>query len=156
MLFCYIYHAQCVWLFSLFLFLCRGFQVVLKENLVLTLFRDEVIFAACFLSFKLLPSFSVAYCCNLNMQYILLHEDYQLYVLPRILESKKMAKSGRTKAKEADLEYSVAKQVEKMIRCVHKSKSKYEKLNLELARNKIERKVTHLIVLCPKSSCQLK
>lgn len=50
------------------------------------------------------------------MQYILLHEDYQLYVLPRILESKKMAKSGRTKQKEADLEYSVAKQVEKMIR----------------------------------------
>ncbi|KAE9461836.1 hypothetical protein C3L33_06257, partial [Rhododendron williamsianum] len=38
------------------------------------------------------------------------------YVLPRILESKKMAKSGRTKQKEADLEYSVAKQVEKMIR----------------------------------------
>ncbi|EXC24779.1 hypothetical protein L484_018493 [Morus notabilis] len=62
--------------------------VVLKENIVLTLFRDE---------------------------YILLHEDYQLYVLPRILESKKMAKSGRTKQKEADLEYSVAKQVEKMI-----------------------------------------
>ncbi|KAI3455816.1 hypothetical protein Pfo_012479 [Paulownia fortunei] len=62
--------------------------VVLKENLVLTLFRDE---------------------------YLLLHEDYQLYVLPRILESKKMAKSGRTKQKEADLEYSVAKQVEKMI-----------------------------------------
>lgn len=27
-----------------------------------------------------------------------------------------MAKSGRTKQKEADLEYSVAKQVEKMIR----------------------------------------
>jgi NCK-associated protein 1 len=50
------------------------------------------------------------------MQYILLHEDYHLYVLPRILESKKMAKSGRTKQKEADLEYSVAKQVEKMIR----------------------------------------
>ncbi|PIA37707.1 hypothetical protein AQUCO_03000333v1 [Aquilegia coerulea] len=67
-------------------------QVVLKENLVLALFRDE---------------------------YILLHEDYQLYVLPRILESKKMAKSGRTKQKEADLEYSVAKQVEKMITEVH-------------------------------------
>ncbi|CDP11252.1 unnamed protein product [Coffea canephora] len=66
--------------------------VVLKENLVLTLFRDE---------------------------YILLHEDYQLYVLPRILESKKMAKSGRTRQKEADLEYSVAKQVEKMISEVH-------------------------------------
>lgn len=67
-------------------------MVVLKENLVLTIFRDE---------------------------YILLHEDYQLYVLPRILESKKMAKSGRTKQKEADLEYSVAKQVEKMISEVH-------------------------------------
>lgn len=66
--------------------------VVLKENLVLSLFRDE---------------------------YILLHEDYQLYVLPRILESKRMAKSGRTKQKEADLEYSVAKQVEKMISEVH-------------------------------------
>ncbi|XP_059657339.1 protein NAP1 [Cornus florida] len=66
--------------------------VVLKENLVLTLFRDE---------------------------YILLHEDYQLYVLPRVLESKKMAKSGRAKQKEADLEYSVAKQVEKMISEVH-------------------------------------
>ncbi|XP_077244449.1 transcription activator isoform X2 [Tasmannia lanceolata] len=63
-------------------------MVVLKENLVLTLFRDE---------------------------YVLLHEDYQLYVLPRILESKKMAKSGRTKQKEADMEYNVAKQVEKMI-----------------------------------------
>ncbi|OMO92344.1 Nck-associated protein 1 [Corchorus olitorius] len=66
--------------------------VVLKENLILTLFRDE---------------------------YVMLHEDYQLYVLPRILESKKMAKSGRTKQKEADLEYSVAKQVEKMISEVH-------------------------------------
>lgn len=66
--------------------------VVLKENLVLSLFRDE---------------------------YILLHEEYHMYVLPRILESKKMAKSGRTKQKEADLEYSVAKQVEKMISEVH-------------------------------------
>ncbi|KAL8167962.1 hypothetical protein V2J09_009461 [Rumex salicifolius] len=66
--------------------------VALKEHLVLPLFRDE---------------------------YIMLHEDYQLYVLPRILESKKMAKAGRTKQKEADLEYSVAKQVEKMISEVH-------------------------------------
>ncbi|KAJ4702490.1 Protein NAP1 [Melia azedarach] len=66
--------------------------VVLKENLVLSLFRDE---------------------------YVLLHEDYQLYVLPRILESKRMAKSGRAKQKEADMEYSVAKQVEKMISEVH-------------------------------------
>lgn len=60
--------------------------------------------------------FSLADYVNLTMQYIMLHEDYQLYVLPRVLESKKMAKSGRTKQKEADLEYSVAKQVEKMIR----------------------------------------
>ncbi|WOL02928.1 putative protein NAP1 isoform X1 [Canna indica] len=66
--------------------------VVLKEHLILTLFRDE---------------------------YELLHEDYQLYVLPRILESKKLAKSGRAKQKEADLEYNVAKQVEKMISEVH-------------------------------------
>ncbi|KAJ4982250.1 hypothetical protein NE237_033087 [Protea cynaroides] len=66
--------------------------VVLKENLILTLFRDE---------------------------YMLLHEDYQFYVLPRVLESKKMAKSGRAKQKEADLEYSVAKQVEKMLSEVH-------------------------------------
>ncbi|XP_062104754.1 probable protein NAP1 [Humulus lupulus] len=58
-----------------------AWRVVLKENLVLTLFRDE---------------------------YILLHEEYQLYVLPRILESKRTTKSGRTKQKEADLEYSVA------------------------------------------------
>ncbi|XP_062106822.1 protein farnesyltransferase subunit beta-like isoform X2 [Humulus lupulus] len=72
-----------------YILLCT--QVVLKENLVLTLFRDE---------------------------YILLHEEYQLYVLPRILESKRTAKSGRTKQKEADLEYSVAKKVEKMIRYI--------------------------------------
>ncbi|KAF8412695.1 hypothetical protein HHK36_000663 [Tetracentron sinense] len=78
--------------FFVYFFLFFDFQVALKENLVLTLFRDE---------------------------YLLLHEDYQLYVLPRILESKKMAKSGRTKQKEADLEYSVAKQVEKMISEVH-------------------------------------
>lgn len=50
-----------------------------------------------------------------------MHEEYQLYVLPRILESKKMAKSGRTKQKEADLEYNVAKQVEKMIRYIDNS-----------------------------------
>ncbi|XP_068656377.1 probable protein NAP1 [Aristolochia californica] len=67
-------------------------MVVLKENLILPLFRDE---------------------------YMLVHEDYQLYVLPRILESKKMAKSGRARQKEADLEYNVAKQVEKMISEVH-------------------------------------
>eukprot|EP01018_Ginkgo_biloba_P029851 Gb_16727 [translate_table: standard] len=65
---------------------------VLKENLVLTLYRDEC---------------------------ILLHEEYQQYVLPKILESKKMAKAGRTKQKEADVEYNLAKQVEKMICDVH-------------------------------------
>lgn len=67
----------------------------------------------------LISGFCIAQISNniiLFVQYILLHEEYQLYVLPRILESKKMAKSGRTKQKEADLEYSVAKQVEKMIR----------------------------------------
>jgi len=32
-----------------------------------------------------------------------------------------MAKSGRTKQKEADLEYNVAKQVEKMIRYTQNS-----------------------------------
>nr|CAD1842375.1 unnamed protein product [Ananas comosus var. bracteatus] len=67
-------------------------MVVLKENLILPLFRDE---------------------------FVLLHEEYQLYVLPRIVESKKMAKSGRAKQKEADLEYNVAKQVEKMLSEVH-------------------------------------
>lgn len=51
---CFLLYLSCIMClaFSLFLFLCRGFQVVLKENLVLTLFRDEVIFAACFLSFN--------------------------------------------------------------------------------------------------------
>lgn len=95
-----------------------AFQVVLKENLVVTLFRDEVS------SYQMVndKEFCIGICfasadsINMAMQYILLHEDYQLYVLPRVLESKKMAKSGRTKQKEADLEYSVAKQVEKMIR----------------------------------------
>ncbi|XP_078428674.1 transcription activator isoform X2 [Wolffia australiana] len=67
-------------------------MVALKESMVLTMYRDE---------------------------YLLLHEEYQLHVLPRILESKRMAKSGRTKQKEADLEYNVAKQVEKMICEVH-------------------------------------
>lgn len=67
-------------------------MAVLKENLVLSLYRDEC---------------------------ILLHEEYQLYVLPKILESKKMAKAGRSKQKEADVEYNLAKQVEKMICDVH-------------------------------------
>ena len=49
------------------------------------------------------------------LQCILLHEEYQLYVLPKIQESKKMAKAGRAKQKEADAEYNIAKQVEKMI-----------------------------------------
>lgn len=66
-----------------------------------------------------ISAYIITFICN--FQYILLHEDYQLYVLPRILESKKMAKSGRTKQKEADLEYSVAKQVEKMIRYCHEA-----------------------------------
>ncbi|KAG0470468.1 hypothetical protein HPP92_017168 [Vanilla planifolia] len=61
-------------------------MVVLKENLIITVFRDE---------------------------YLLLHEEYLHYVLPKVLESKKMAKYGRAKQKEADLEYNVAKQVEK-------------------------------------------
>nr|AAC61824.1 unknown protein [Arabidopsis thaliana] len=95
--------------------------VVLKENLVVTLFRDEVSLyqMVCEKEFGIGISFASADSINLTMQYILLHEDYQLYVLPRVLESKKMAKSGRTKQKEADLEYSVAKQVEKMISEVH-------------------------------------
>lgn len=67
-----------------------------------------------------------------DAQYILLHEDYQLYVLPRILESKKMAKSGRTKQKEADLEYNVAKQVEKMIRYIPKFMFKFCHLSAEV------------------------
>ena len=83
--------------------------------MILTVFRDEVSSTVncpdCVLWLQWLIFVEI-----LNMQYVLLHEDYQLYVLPRILESKKMAKSGRTKQKEADLEYSVAKQVEKMIR----------------------------------------
>jgi NCK-associated protein 1 len=92
-------------------------QVVLKENLVLTLFRDEVnVFLLVLSSFIL--SAVVDKFLIINIQYILLHEEYQLYVLPRILESKKMAKSGRTKQKEADMEYNVAKQVEKMIRYI--------------------------------------
>ena len=62
-----------------------------------------------------LPS-KLNHCYILNVQYVLLHEDNQLYVLPRMFESKKMANSRRTKQKEADLEYIVAKQVEKMIR----------------------------------------
>lgn len=97
--------------------LLMEFQVVLKENLVLTLFRDEVHFFLFVLEQCLLIAVVDKFLI-INIQYILLHEDYQLYVLPRILESKKMAKSGRTKQKEADMEYNVAKQVEKMIRYI--------------------------------------
>lgn len=49
------------------------------------------------------------------MQYILIHEEYQQYVLPRIAESKKLAKAGRAKGRDADAEYNLAKQVEKQI-----------------------------------------
>ncbi|KAK3040700.1 hypothetical protein RJ639_028396 [Escallonia herrerae] len=90
--------------------------VVLKEHIVLTLFRDEVSsngypFKCAWSWFTILRL--------VDVQYISLHEDYQLYVLPRILESKKLAKSGRTRQKEGDMEYSLAKQVAKMIREVH-------------------------------------
>lgn len=91
------------------------FQVVLKENLILPLFRDEV-------KLKIMLYLQSTHWCSYSnlvfywfVQYILLHENYQLYVLPKVLESKRMAKSGRTKQKEADLEYNVAKQVEKML-----------------------------------------
>ncbi|KAL2631653.1 hypothetical protein R1flu_016339 [Riccia fluitans] len=63
-------------------------MAILRETLVLTLFRDEV---------------------------LLVHEEYQQYVLPKIAESKKLAKAGRTKGREADAEYNQAKQVEKNI-----------------------------------------
>ncbi|KAJ7555822.1 hypothetical protein O6H91_05G056100 [Diphasiastrum complanatum] len=63
-------------------------MAALRDTLALPLFRDE---------------------------YIALHEEYQLYVLPKIAESRKSAKVGRAKQKEADLEYTLAKQVEKMI-----------------------------------------
>ncbi|KAG0472039.1 hypothetical protein HPP92_016585 [Vanilla planifolia] len=49
-------------------------MVVLKENLIITVFRDE---------------------------YLLLHEEYLHYVLPKVLESKKMAKYGRAKQKRS-------------------------------------------------------
>lgn len=51
----------------------------------------------------------------LQVQYVLLHEEYQQYVLPRIAESKKLAKAGRAKGGDADVEYNLAKQVEKQI-----------------------------------------
>ncbi|KAK3006695.1 hypothetical protein RJ639_017589 [Escallonia herrerae] len=90
--------------------------VVLKEHIVLTLFRDEVSFNG--YPYKCAWSWFTILRL-VDVQYISLHEDYQLYVLPRILESKKLAKSGRTRQKEGDMEYSVAKQVAKMIREVH-------------------------------------
>lgn len=100
---------------SLDLFCLGDFQVVLKENLILPLFRDEV-------KLKIMLYLQSIHWCSYSdlifywfVQYILLHENYQLYVLPKVLESKRMAKSGRTKQKEADLEYNIAKQVEKML-----------------------------------------
>jgi NCK-associated protein 1 len=63
-------------------------MVILKESLLLPLFRDE---------------------------YIFLHEEYQQHVLPRIVESKKLAKAGRSKARDADAEYNLAKLVEKQM-----------------------------------------
>lgn len=51
----------------------------------------------------------------LKLQVLLVHEEYQQYVLPKIAESKKLAKAGRAKGREADAEYNQAKQVEKNI-----------------------------------------
>ncbi|KAL0398123.1 UNVERIFIED_CONTAM: protein NAP1 [Sesamum radiatum] len=93
--------------------------VVLKENLVLTLFRDELI-----QDHKLYVSIALS---NVYI-YILIFINGRIYIIARGLSAicftshigiKRMAKSGRTKQKEADLEYSVAKQVEKMISEVH-------------------------------------
>lgn len=67
-------------------------MAVLSDTLVFPLFRDE---------------------------FMLLHEEYQLYVLPKIDESKRTAKGGRLKQKDADQEYSLAKKVKKMICDVH-------------------------------------
>ncbi|CAM6099238.1 unnamed protein product [Calypogeia fissa] len=63
-------------------------MAILRETLVLFLFRDES---------------------------ILVHEEYQHHVLPKIAESKRLAKTGRVKGREADVEYNQAKQVEKSI-----------------------------------------
>ncbi|KAL3689506.1 hypothetical protein R1sor_015815 [Riccia sorocarpa] len=41
---------------------------------------------------------------------LLVHEEYQQYVLPKIAESKKLAKAGRAKGREADADYNQAKQ----------------------------------------------
>ncbi|KAI5070089.1 hypothetical protein GOP47_0014432 [Adiantum capillus-veneris] len=60
---------------------------MLRDTLVLPLFRDE---------------------------FVLVHDEYQLHVLPKIDESKRTAKAGR-KQKDADQEYNLAKQVKKMI-----------------------------------------
>ncbi|XP_024527538.1 protein NAP1 isoform X1 [Selaginella moellendorffii] len=67
-------------------------MAVLKNTLVLPLFRDE---------------------------YLSLHEEYQHSVLPKISESRKLAKVGRVKQKDADVEYNLAKQVEKTIIDAH-------------------------------------
>jgi NCK-associated protein 1 len=65
---------------------------VLKDNMLLSLYRDE---------------------------FIHLHGEYQLYTLTKILRSKIMAKVGCAKKKEAYVEYEFAKQGEKMICDVH-------------------------------------
>eukprot|EP00250_Pteridium_aquilinum_P014737 c22167_g1_i1 orf=670-4797(-) len=66
-------------------------MAMLRDTLVLPLFRDE---------------------------FILLHDEYQLHVLPKIDESKRSAKAGR-KQKDSDQEYILAKQVKKMISDAH-------------------------------------
>ena len=48
------------------------------------------------------------------MQYILVHEEYQFHVLPKIDESKRTARAGR-KQKDSDQDYNVAKHVRKAI-----------------------------------------
>lgn len=62
--------------------------------------------------------FGLSVCCFVGwwwVQYIFLHEEYQQHVLPRIVESKKLAKAGRSKARDADAEYNLAKLVEKQM-----------------------------------------
>jgi NCK-associated protein 1 len=65
---------------------------LLKESLLLPVFRDE---------------------------YIFLHDEYQQHVLPHIVELKKQAKAERSKARDADAEYHLAKSIEKQICEVH-------------------------------------
>jgi hypothetical protein len=49
------------------------------------------------------------------VQYIFLHDEYQQHVLPHIVELKKQAKAERSKARDADAEYHLAKSIEKQI-----------------------------------------